>query len=364
MSSSETPGAPPPGRREPVDGRIRIVDLAAELNLSVATVSRALSNSPAVRPEVARRVRDLAVERGYVANRLARSLRSRSRTFVGFLVPDVQNLAYSIAAAACAEHVAKSGNQLILAISGDDTERELQAVRSLAEAQVGGVIVAPSREMSDESRRLLDGMKVVEFNRTVGLSDDMVLCDEQSAFAGATRHLLGLGHTRIGYIGSTDALSNGRERVAGVRQEMRRHGRRLLKRHTRLLPPTQQHGLEAARDLLSADDAPTALVVGGSNLSLGVSHAIRQLGISMPHELSLIVYGDSDWGELYSPTLTTIKAPYREMALAVADIVTGLVAPDGARLGGQLRLPAELVVRDSTAAPRPGPTARTKSRRS
>jgi LacI family transcriptional regulator len=366
MAHSDTAAASaasPASAAEQSGGRIRIVDLAAELDLSVATVSRALSNSPAVRPEVAERVRNLAVTRGYVPNRLARSLRSRSQTFVGFLVPDVQNLAYSIAAAACAQHVAESGNQMILAISGDDTERELQAVRSLAEAQVGGIIVAPSREVSAESRRLLSGLKVVEFNRTVGLSRDMVLCDAQSAFAEATRHLLDLGHQRIGYIGSTDVLSNGRERVEGVRQEMRRQGSRLLERHTRLLPPTEQHGAEAARELLSGDDAPTALVVGGSNLSLGVAHAVRQLGISMPDELSLVVYGDSDWGELYSPTLTTIKAPYRDMALAVADIITGLISTEQRPPSGALRLPAELVVRDSTAAPRRTPMVRDTSRR-
>src|SRR5699024_5241655 len=103
-------------------GPVRIVDLAGELGLSVATVSRALNNNPAVRPDIAARVRDLAVERGYVANRLARSLRSQSRSFVGFLVPDAENLAYSIAATACTQHVSRSGNQLILAISGDDPD--------------------------------------------------------------------------------------------------------------------------------------------------------------------------------------------------------------------------------------------------
>lgn len=346
-------------------GRVRIVDLAAELGLSVATVSRALSNNPAVRPEVAERVQALAAERGYVANRLARSLRSQSRSFVGFLVPDVQNLTYSIAVTACAQHVAQQGSQLILAISGDDADQELDAIRGLAEAQVGGIIVTPSLNLSEASRRLLEGMTVVEFNRTEGLAQDMVLCDERSAFAEATRHLVELGHQRIGYIGSTDRISNGRERIEGVRQELERHGLALLDEDTRLLSPTERHGTEAARELLSSDDRPTALLVGGSNLSVGAAHAVRQLGISMPDDLSMVVYGDADWGDLVTPPLTTIQAPYREMAHAVADVIAGLMTSERSRRPEQLRLPAELVVRASTAPPRrqdPTPHPRRKRR--
>lgn len=336
----------PSAEEEPV----RIVDLAAELGVSVATVSRALSHNPAVRPEVAQRVRHLAAERGYVANRLARSLRSQARSFVGFLVPDWENLAYSIAATACAEHVARTGNQLILAISGDDPEREFHAVRSLAEAQVGGLIVAPSPSVSPQCRRLLRTMNVVEFNRSAGLSTEMVLCDERAAFAQATRHLIELGHRSIGYIGSTDRLSNGRERLDGVRTELARNGLALRDEHTALLPATAPAAARVAHEVLTSPDRPTALVVGGSNLSVGVAHTVRQLGLILPGDLSLVVYGDSGWGDLFTPTLTTIKAPYVEMAHVVADAVSTLMTSDGAPRG-EVRLAAELLVRGSTGAP-------------
>lgn len=331
---------------------VRIVDLATELDLSVATVSRALNNVPVVRPEVARRVRDHAARRGYVTNRLASSLRSRTRTFVGFLVPDVENLAYSIAADACAQYVARAGYQLILAISGDDAESEYDALRGLAEAQVAGLIVAPTSGMKPSSRALLRDRSVVEFNRLTGLSEHSVVCDDQAAFEQATRHLLDLGHSSLAYIGTTDAVSNGRERIAGVRTELRRAGKRLQKQRTRLLPPTEKDGYHAARELLTGSSRPSALVVGSSNLSMGVARAVRELGIRVPDEMSLIVYGDSRWGALYEPGLTTITAPYREMARTVADIVTGLVARDSGAASGTVRLPADLLVRESTAPPR------------
>jgi LacI family transcriptional regulator len=332
-------------------GPVRIVDLAEELGLSVATVSRALNNSDSVRPEVAERIRGHARQRGYVANRLARSLRSRTRNFIGFLVPDIENLAYSIAADACARYLANSGYQLILAISGDDPELEYSALRSLVEAQVAGLIVAPTSTMTPNTRTLLKGSTVVEFNRTAGLSKQAVLCDDHAALATATRHLLDLGHTAIAYIGTTDALSNGHERLDGVRQELARAGRTLDPRWTRLQPPTEKDGYDSARSLLSTSPRPTALLVGSSNLSMGTARAIRELGIQVPAEMSLVVYGDSRWGELYEPGLTTVTAPYQAMARQVTDIVSRMVGDETDAGSGHTRLAAELVVRGSTAPP-------------
>jgi LacI family transcriptional regulator len=290
-----------------------------------------------------------------VANRLARSLRNRTRNFIGFLVPDIENLAYSIAADACARYLANSGYQLILAISGDDPELEYSALRSLVEAQVAGLIVAPTSGLAPNTRTLLNESTVVEFNRTAGLSEHAVLCDDHDALARATRHLLDLGHESIAYVGTTDALSNGHERLEGVRQELARAGIVLDPRWTRLLPPTEKDGYESARALLSMTPRPTALLVGSSNLSMGTARAIREMGIRMPAEMSLVVYGDSRWGELYEPGLTTVTAPYQAMARRVTDIVSRMLTGEGDSAAGQIRLPAELVVRGSTA----GPTHRT-----
>jgi LacI family transcriptional regulator len=329
-------------------GRVRIVDLAAELQLSVATVSRALNHVPTVDAHLAETVREHAERRGYVANRLARSLRSRSRNFIGFLVPDVENLAYSIAADACAQYVSKLGYQLILAISGDDPASEYAALRSLAEAQVASLIVAPSPGMTDSARTLLADHAVVQFNRDTGLSPHVVVCDDRAAFAEATRHLLELGHIDFGYIGTTDKVSNGRERLTGVRDELARVRRRLPRNRTLLLPPTEKDGYAAARSLLSRRRLPTALLVGSSNLSMGVARAVREAGIAVPEQMSLVVYGDDRWGALYQPALTTITAPYRDMARAVVDIIAGLIG-GGRTPSAATSLPAQLVVRHSTA---------------
>lgn len=332
------------------DGPVRVVDLAAELGLSPATVSRALNGSELIRPEVAERVHDHAVRRGYVPNRLARSLRARARTFVGFLAPDIENLAYSISANTCARSVSEAGYQLILAISADDPETEFRALRDLSESQPAALIIAASPEMNEQAHALLHGTNIVEFNRDAGLAENSVVCADREAFERATRHLLALGHRRIGYIGTSTTVSNGNERYQGLRGALHGTTATLAPEHTRTLPPTESHGYTAVLELLNTPEPPTAVLVGGSSLSLGVARALRESAVALPDDLSLIVYGDPRWGELHSPPLTTISVPYQAMARRAAEHVIGLLHHDPPHKC-RARFEAELVMGRSTEAP-------------
>ncbi|MQA04392.1 MAG: LacI family DNA-binding transcriptional regulator [Streptosporangiales bacterium] len=327
----------------------RITDLAAELGYSASTISRALNGDPIVGPELTARIRAHAAKRGYVANRLAQSLTGAGRRFVGFLVPDVENRPYSIAASAVANSLAAAQHQLIVAISGDDPKLEQEALRSLVGAQVAAVIVAPTARMTKESKQLLATCPAVQFNRTLRLGTASVLCHDRTGLAAATRHLLTLGHRDIAYLGTSTRLSNGRDRLRGVTDTL---GTELPAARQRLLPPTEDDGYAGTRELLESRTPPTALVVGSSSLSIGAARAVHELGVSIPTELSLVVYGDPSWGELYEPRLTTVSVPYRAMGQQVADTVMAMLN------GGQQasrpprhRLAAELIVRESTAQP-------------
>lgn len=350
-SDASSQGTPRGARNRP-SAPPRITDLAAELGYSAATISRALNGHPTVDPGVARRVREHAARRGYVANRLAQSLVGRSPRFIGFLVPDMENRPYSIAANVVARYLGDSEHQLIVAISGDDPATEYTALHSLVGAQVAALILSPTPGMTQESRQLLRGCPVVQFNRFLRLGTATVACHDKRGFADATRHLLELGHRDIAYLGTSSDVNNGRDRVQGVRETLVEAGLGLPKHRVRLRPPTGEDGYEAARELLTAETLPTALVVGSSNLSVGAARAVHDLGIQVPRQLSVIVYGDPTWGELYEPRLTTVAAPYEAMAEQVARAVTSLL--DGTASTSRPprhRLPTELLVRESTAPP-------------
>jgi LacI family transcriptional regulator len=325
-----------------------VVDLARELGVSTATVSRALNGSDAVRPEVADRIRSHAASRGYVVNRLARALSANtSRAFVGFVIPYVDTPAYSTVAAECARLLSDDGTQMILTITENDPERELQQLRDLVGSRIAGLVISPSTHLLDASRELLRKLPVVELHRASGITAPGVFADDEQVMTDAVLHLAALGHRRIAYIGTPEALSNGTVRIRGLRRGLELAGLDPAV-STRLVEPTQQNGYAAAVDLLV--EGPTALLVGGGALSVGAAAAARQSGRRIPDELSLIVYGHPAWFALADPPLTTIQVDYAEMAARAATLL--LEALDGGSpSAGPHYVTPHLHLAGSTAAP-------------
>jgi LacI family transcriptional regulator len=121
-----------------------------------------------------------------------------------------------------------------------------------------------------------------------------------------------------------------------------------------LVPPSRVAGYDAARELLAGPRRPTALVVGSSELSFGAIEALHDLGVSIPQDLSVVVYGDPYWGKLHTPALTVMAVSYPAMAQAAAERMVGMLV--GESLGrpaedSRTAIPIDLVVRGSTTAP-------------
>jgi LacI family transcriptional regulator len=315
---------------------IGVVDLARELGLSTATVSRALNGSPAVRPEVAERVRRHAESRGYVANRLARALSAKtSREFVGFVIPYVDTPAYSAVAAECARLLSRGGTQMILTITENDPEREYRQLRELLASRIAGLVISPSTHISDRSKRLLRSVPVVELHRACGIDAPGVFSDDEQAMVDSVRHLAELGHRRIGYLGTPVALSNGAARLRGLHRGAREVGLDPDTLPICLVEPTRQNGYRGASELL--EHSPSALLVGGGSLSVGAAQAVRASGRQLPDELSLVVYGDPRWFALSNPPLTTVSVSYQELAQRATELLLARLdeypgPPDGPHL--------------------------------
>jgi LacI family transcriptional regulator len=333
---------------------VGVVDLARELGISTATVSRALNGSPLVRPELAERIRQHAEASGYVANRLARALSANtSRAFVGFVIPYVDTPAYSAVAAECARLLSRDGTQLILSITENDPERELTQLRELVASRIAGLVISPSTGVLPQTRQLLRDLPVVELHRTSGIGAPAVLADDEQAMVESVLHLAALGHTKIAYLGTPEALSNGAARLAGIRRGLELAGLDPAEVPMRLVEPTRELGRQAAIELLAEDI--TALLVGGGSLSVGAAAAARTSGRRIPEELSLIVYGDPVWFALADPPLTTVVVDYAELARRAARLL--LTAIDAATSGASSPAPGphlvtpRLRLAGSTAAP-------------
>ena len=334
-------------------GEVGVVDLARELGVSTATVSRALNGSPTVRPETARRVRDHAERRGYVVNRLARALSSNvSRAFVGFVIPYVDTPAYSAVAAECARLLSADGTQMILTITENDPGRELRQLKELVASRVAGLVISPSTHILDGSKRLLTSLPVVQLHRDCGIGAPGVFSDDERAIADCVGHLAALGHRDIGYLGIPSTLSSGAARLRAVNLGLARAGLAPDAVQARLVEPTRANGHRGVTELLARSRPPTAVIVGGGALSIGAAQALRESGRRLPDDLSLVVYGDPSWFALSDPPLSRITVAYDELARRAAALLgERLDRPGGSAEAAAEYVRAELHLAGSTGAP-------------
>ncbi len=295
-------------------GSVTIKDIAQALGVSHATVSRGLSDSPLISQATKDRIRAMAAEMGYVPDTAARVMRGRASNLVGFILPDVQNHFYSAMAKVLAEEVSAAGLQLVLAISSDDPRQELRHVQELRRARARGIVITPVAAMLPDTVALLRELRVVQLVRShPDVTADVVAARDAEATRLSTEHLLSLGHRRIAYLGGgAETMSTGTHRLEGYRQAMA--GVADAVPACRLVPPHPENGYRASMDLLRANPAPTGLVIGSSQLALGVLRAVHELGLRVPDDLSLVSYDDPDWHRLWGPGISTITLPIREMA--------------------------------------------------
>lgn len=337
-----------------------IKDIAAALGVSHVTVSRALNDSPLVTDETKKRLREAAAKMGYIPDAAAKLLRGGQSNIVGFILPDVENHFFSAIARVIAETLAAYGMQLVLSISEDDPDLELRHVRSLCEARTRGIIITPVVNMHRETADLLANVPCKQLVRRHPLiSSDVIVSEDTTATRLATQRLIDLGHKHIAYIGGgSETLSTGLDRAEGFNQAV--WDAPEVRTTVRLGPPGPNYGYETAIKLLTHPKRPTAIVLGSAQFTIGTLKAIRETGLQVPRDISLIGYDDPDWFEVWGAGITTVALPIRQMAMTAASLVgesplDPAIQPEITDIGEtpfkRLSFPVSLVRRGSDGEP-------------
>lgn len=316
-------------------------DIAEQLNLSVSTVGRALADDPRISVGTRHRVERKAAELGYVANQAARMMRGAPSMVIGLLIPDIRNDFYSTAAHALAQCMSQHGYQVMLCETGDSRDSELAQVRGMVAGRVAGVIVVPTPNPRGETIRLLRHLPHVQFLRIhPDLAEQWFGIDDREVLRGATRHLCGLGHTRIAYLGGLSGLSTGQQRLAGYLDVLGDgHDPGLVAQ----MPPgsVKAARTELAR-LLDGPDPPSAVVTASVRITQGVLEELAARRVAVPGELSVVGFGDEPGFAWWGPGLTTVAFPVHEIATACSmwllqRLRDGGAAPFSSSTGGYLR---------------------------
>ncbi|MEU1342601.1 LacI family DNA-binding transcriptional regulator [Streptomyces sp. NPDC005827] len=330
-----------------------MADVARSAGVSVATVSHVLNETRPVLPHTRQAVLDAIEELGYTPNTLARSLVTSRTRSIGLAVSAISNPYFTEILQGVEAAALEKGYSLLIADPHDDPGHERKVVQLLHERRVDGMIVAPSadpRELLAYLGRhavpavLLD--RVIDGHVDSAPRFDQVCAENTEPTARLVTHLAGLGHRRIGLVAGLPGLSTTSERVAGYRQGLAAAD---LPLDERLVVPgnSESDGAgEATATLLSLPVPPTALVTANNAMTIGALRALHARGLSVPDDIALCCFDDFTWADLFSPRLTAIAQPSREIgAEAVRVLLERLASPD--RPARTVRLPCAFVHRTS-----------------
>jgi LacI family transcriptional regulator len=332
--------------------RLNIRQIADLAGVSIATVSRVLNGRGDVSEETRELVSRVIRENGYTANRSARGLSAGRTGLVGVLVPLVFPAYFSGILAGAAEALSERDFQIVLSPTGGEHEREVSIVDRLHGLTDGALIILPE-ESSEELERLLDsGFRFVVLDPLMPLEERIpsVSAAHTSGADQAMKHLLDLGHRRVGQITGPRGW---------VATEDRRRGYRAALAAAGILPdPTLEQeaepeidpGRAAAEQLLDLPERPTAIFAFNDNIAIGAIQAARARGIRVPEELSIVGFDDIEHATIVTPALTTVRQPLAEMGRTAVSLLMRLL--EGQRFETlHVELATRLVVRDSTAPP-------------
>lgn len=334
-----------------------MADVARSAGVSVATVSHVLNGTRPVLPHTRQAVLDAMDELGYTPNTLARSLVTSRTRSIGLAVSAISNPYFTEILQGVESGALEHGYSLLIADPHDDPEHERKVVQLLHERRVDGMIVAPSADPC-ELLAYLGRHKVptVLLDRLVDLPldgstrFDQVCADSAGPMAQLVTHLARLGHRRIALVAGLPGLSTTDERLTGYRDGLATAG---LVYDERLVihGNSESAGAEqATAALLSLASPPTALVTANNAMTIGALRALRGHGMSVPDDIALCCFDDFAWADLFSPRLTAIAQPSRDIgAQAVRVLLDRLAAPD--RPARTERLPCTFVHRTSCGCP-------------
>lgn len=323
--------------------RVTVRTVAAAAKVSTATVSRVMSGLPTVDPELAARVRRVAEELAYRPNENARSLALGSLRNIGVLMPDLANSYFHEIIKQLHRAAAPAGFRMLIADHTGEPDDEYAAAADLIGHVDGLVLLSPRMPRSRLRALARESTPVVLVNRVeFGVDLPMIGADSFTAMLAVGAHLVALGHRRVVYLSGNELAWQDRERWRGIQA-----GRALGLDVTRVeCDGTFETSYAVADQTLV--HGPTAIICFNDLSALGLMARLRDLGTSVPDDISVVGFDDIPIGRHAFPSLTTLRSPREELGQRAWEILE--TSLDRQPVDEQpVLLPAPLIIRQSTA---------------
>jgi len=349
-----------------------IADVARAAGVSRATAARVLGGYGYSGAKMRQRVLKAAKRLAYQPNELARSMATGRSKTIGVVVADIENLYFARAIRAITDTARASGFGVVLANTDEDIKLEREAVRVLLANRVDGLIVSPTFSIEvDHLNGARDmGCPIVLLDRRVpALNADTFAIDNFQAAHQAVSHLIKLEHRRVALVSNATSrgeqylISSVRERINGYRVALQDAGIQIDPKVIIFGGWDNENLARQLRKLCRSASRPTAFLATDSSVALVLLNVLREVGLSIPGEVSLICFDDADWTAAVTPPLTVISQPIRELATAATEDLIARLQNGGKALAQETMLHATLIERGSVGPASVNPAIKRRSQK-
>ncbi|SMX23872.1 LacI family DNA-binding transcriptional regulator [Boseongicola aestuarii] len=322
-----------------------LADVARRANVSTATVSRCLNSPDQVIERTRNRVMDAVNELGYAPNFSARALAARHTNTIGAVIPTMDNAIFARGIQAFQEELGRHGFTLLVASSSYKEALEEEQIRTLAARGADGLLLIGYHRNPalHEFLRARSVPALVAWAYEVDSDIPAIGFSNRNAMADLARLVFEKGHRDIGMI-SADTKGNdrARDRLAGVRLAAREAAIDVDRMPVIETTYSIESGMQAFRQIMGWTPRPTAVFCGNDVLAIGALKAAKEMGLSVPEDVSITGFDDIEIASLAEPALTTVHVPHREMGRRAAgmliDMVTKRTVPESVELQTDIRL--------------------------
>ena len=306
-------------------------DIAREFGISVATVSRALKDSPRISPERRQAIQQYAREHNFTPNVLAESLRYsrvKPQKLIGVIVPNFVHYYFASVLSGIEEEASALGYRIMVATSQESYEREVRICQSFYENKVCGIIVSQAKDTQkyDHFQRLMDaGVPLVFYDRIcTGVNASRVVVDDYMGAYNAVTHLIETGCKRIAFYGSAMTMEISKNRFNGYKDALLKHGLPYDDSITRVCD-NRADAEAITPELLETGNVPDGFFAINDDTAIGIMYTAKRMGFRVPDDISVCGFTNGYRAIACDPMLTTVEQRGKQVGEEAAHILIGHV---------------------------------------
>ena len=337
-----------------MEKKVTIYDIAAQLGISAATVSRALNGNPKISDQVRKQVQETAARLGYEQNKVALALKSGRTQSVGVIVPRIDRAFFSTVIRGVEEELAPHGYHVIISQSYDTESRELENISTLLNARVDGILMSISNATKNvdaiTNSVVRKGIPLIFFDRkkdVTGVSS--VTINDFDGGYQATKHLIEQGCTRIAHLAGDCELEIYEARSQGYRQALQEHGIEFNDKYVIHSQSRVEDGQEAVKKLMKLRTPPDAIFSSSDYAALGAIQELKSRGVRIPEDFCVVGFANEPFTKFMELSISSVDQFPLEMGHIAAKVFLQQISEKGnTRFDQKVVLAPKLHIRKSS----------------